>query len=157
MIEVQDWLAPLIGSLFVFAVPFTVALMCNTIIRRLRSNDAHTHERRLNRKELPNRKEDERNRLKTMEQWAKISSYTRARNLCLLIALAVLEVNVGAVVLALTGQSPVLSLSLLAVLAVCFAAGVRWALKKPALPVWATTIGYYRDLAVNNGSREGSA
>lgn len=154
MIEVQDWLAPLLGSLFVLVVPLIVALMCNTIIKRLRSDDLRGHEHRLDRKKLPNRKDDERTRLKVAEQWDKIESYTRGRNFSLLVSLAVIEVNAALIILALTGQSPILSLSLLAVLVVILVAAVRTALRKPKRPVWATTIGYYRDLATGNTGKE---
>lgn len=156
MIEIQDWLAPLLGSIVVLVVPLLVALMCNTIIKRMRADDLRGHEHRLDRKKLPNRKDDERTRLKVAEQWDKIESYTRGRNISLLIALAVIEVNIGLIALAFTGNSPILSLSLLAVLVVGFAAAVRAALRKPKRPVWATTIGYYRDLAMGSTDKEHS-
>lgn len=154
MIAVQDWLAPLIGSLVVLTVPIIVGLMCNTIIRRMRSDDLRAHEHRMNRRTLPNRKEDERARLKVATQWDRIESYTRGRNLAFLVSLAVLVANAALVTLAFTGHSMVLSLSILAVLAVIFAAAVRMALKKPVRPIWATTPGYYRDLAT--GPKKGT-
>lgn len=150
MIEVQDWLAPLIGSILLVLIPLVVALMSNTIVRKMRSNDLRSHESRLDRKTLPNRKDDERSRLKVVEQWDRIESYTRGRNFCFLVALAVTEANVGLILLVATAHSPVLSVSLIAVLVLLFAAAVRIALKKPRRPIWATTPGYYRDLAVGS-------
>lgn len=154
MIGVQDWLAPLLGSLFVLVVPLIAALMCNTIINRMRSDDLRAHEHRLDRKQLPNRKDDERARIKVDAQWDKIESYTRGRNVCLLVSLAVIEINAALIVLAFTGHSPVLSLSLLAVLIVVLVVAIRAALRKPKRPVWATTIGYYRDLATGNTGKD---
>lgn len=150
MIEAQDWLAPLLGSVFLVAIPLIVGLMCNTVVNRMRSNDIRAHEHRLDRKTLPNRKDDERARLKTVEQWDRIESYTRTRNLCFLVALAVVEVNAGLILVALTANSAILSVSILVVLVVLFAAAIRAALRKPKRPVWVTTPGYYRDLAVGN-------
>lgn len=154
MIEAQDWLAPLLGTVFLMAVLLFVALMCNTIVRKMRSDDLRAHEYRLDRRTLPNRKDDERARLKVGEQWARIEGYTRGRNLSLLIALAVVEVNAALIMLALAGRSPALSLSLLAVLVLAFVAAVRLALKKPTRPIWATTPGYYRDLATGGSGKK---
>lgn len=154
MIAVQDWLAPLLGSLLLVGVPLIIAKMCNTIINRIRSSDLRAHEHRLDRKILPNRKDDERARLKVVEEWRRIESYTRGQNLCLLIALGVVEANVGLVLLVVTANSPVLTVSIIAVLVIFFAAAVRFALKKPRRPIWATLPGYYRDLAVGNSGKE---
>lgn len=156
MIAIQDWLAPLLGSIVVLAVPLIIGMMANTIVRRIRSDDARLHEKYLDRKELLSRKDDERNRLKVEAQWVRLESYVRARNLCFLTALAVVEVNVILIVLVLTGNSPILSISLLVVFIAIFVAAARMALKKPVRPIWATTPGYYRDLAVGP-RKEGSA
>lgn len=158
MIGVQDWLAPLLGSLVLVIVPLVIAVMSNTVVKRMRSNDFQAHEQRLSRRGLPNRKDDEKIRLQVEERWDRIESYSRARNLCILVALAVMEVNVGLILVALTANSPILSVSILVVLLVLFAAAVRLALKKAKRPIWATTPGYYRDLAVGNTakSQEGS-
>lgn len=158
MIELQDWLAPLLGSLFLLMVPLVIALMCNTIIRRIRSDDLRAHEMRLDRKTLPNRKEDEKTRLKVEKQWDRIESYTRARNLCALASFAVLEANVGMLLVVVTARSPILSMSLLAVTVVLFFAAARLALRKPQRPIWATKTGYYRELAVGPAkTRKGAA
>lgn len=148
MIEMQDWLAPLLGSLVLVAVPFLVALMANTVVHRMRSDDLRSHEHRLDRRTLPSRKDDERARIKVNEQWDRIESYTRARNLCFLMALAVVEANLGLILLVTTANAPALAISILVVLVIIFAAAIRAALKKPKRPIWATTPGYYRDLAL---------
>lgn len=153
MIEMQDWLAPLLGSLVLVVVPAIIALMCNTVANRLRSDDIRSHEHRLDRKTLPNRKDDERARIKVEGQWDRIESYIRARNLCALVALAVLEANAGLVLVALTANSPILSVSILAVLLIVFVAAIRVALKKPKRPIWVTTPGYYRDLALGKSEK----
>lgn len=146
MIQMQDWLAPLLGSIVIILIPLVIALMCNTIVRRMRSNDLRAHEQRLSRKTRPTRKEDEKTRLKVEEQWQRIESYARARNLCLLVAEAVVAVNLGFILLVLLSGRPMLSVSLLVVLAIIFVASIRFMLRKPERPIWATTPGYYRDL-----------
>lgn len=158
MIEAQDWLAPLLGTAVLLLIALSVAGMCHSVLSRMRLDDARSHEHRLDRRTLPTRKEEERARLKVLKQWDRIEGYVRARNFCLLAALAIVEVNLGLIVLAVTGHSAALSLSLLAVLVLVFAAGCRLALKKPQRPVWATTPGYYRDLAMGETGRseEGS-
>lgn len=153
MIAVQDWLAPLIGSLVLVVVPLIIAAMCNTIVNRLRASDLRAHEHRLDRSILPNRKDDERARLKVAEEWNRIEAYTRGRNLCLLISLGVVEANVGLILLVVTANSPILTVSTIVVLVILFAAVFFRLLKKPKRPIWATTPGYYRDLAVGNPSR----
>lgn len=149
MIEMQDWLAPLLGSLVLVAVPLIVALMANTVVQRMRSDDLKSHENRLDKRTLPTRKDDERARIKVSEHWDRIDTYVRARNLCFLVALAVVEVNVGLILLALTANSPAFAISILVVLVILFAAAVRFALKKAKRPIWATTPGYYRDIALD--------
>lgn len=154
MIGMQDWLAPLLGSIMLIVIPLVVALMANTVANRLRSDDLRSHEHRLDRRTLPNRKDDERARIKVNQQWDRIESYTRARNLCVLVALAVLYVNLGMMTLALTVNSPTLAISILVVLGILLAVSIRFALKKPQRPIWATTPGYYRDLALGKSGQE---
>lgn len=154
MIEMQDWLAPLLGSVVLIVVPLLVALMTNTIVDRLRTIDLNAHERRLDRRILPSRKEDERMRRKVNKQWDQIESYTRARNLCLLVVVAVVCVNLGVMTLALAVNSTPVAVSILAVLALVFAVSARFALKKPQRPIWATSAGYYRDLALGKPGQD---
>lgn len=150
MIDVQDWLAPLIGSLVLMLVPLIVAMMCNTVVKRMRANDLTAHEQRLDRKTLPSRKDDEKTRLKVQEQWNRIESYTRARNLCVLVAFAVADINIALIGLAVTIYYPLLAASLAVVLILAFVAVAWWAVKKPHRPIWATAPNYYRDLAMGD-------
>lgn len=140
-----EWLAPAVGVIVVLGVPLAIAALADSIASRLVIADLALHERRLDKPLLP-RKEETRQRLRTEETWERIEAYRRGRNLCLIIALLVVEVNVVAILLLLFSLGSLFDLSLLAVSLVVFIYAVLRLRKKPRRPEWVTTPDYYRNI-----------
>lgn len=153
MIEAQNWLAPLLGTLVLLLIGGAVAGMANTVVRRLRQDDLRVHERRLAQSAVRSRRDEEKEREKALGQWALIDKYSRARNLALVACLALVGLNLSIMALGLLGPGPLLPLLAITVIAAGLAYALWRALKKPVRPEWVVSPGYYRDRLLGQRGR----
>lgn len=145
----STWVASIVGVGILLLIPLVVALMANTAASRITQALLEAHEGRLD-KPVMVRKEETRQRLSTEREWDRASGYRRTRNVCLLIVLAVLEINVVSAILVFFRLSPVLLLSIIVVAIIGFIYCAYVAHKERPRPEWVTTPDYYRNLTMGD-------
>lgn len=150
--KVTEWIGPALATLTLLILPLVIARMSHTVISRLVSDDRKAHEQRMERSLLP-RKDEARQRQKSVENWQQIERLRAVRNACLLTALAVFEVNLFLILSVVLNESTLFSTSLLVVCLVVFAyAAYRLVIRKQdERPEWVTTPDYYRKLLKGDG------
>ena len=150
----QEALAPLVGGFIIFIIPLLIALVAHAVQLKLKKADRDNHLAMLGRRRLLERKKEEKNRLESVERWEHIENLRRARNICLLVAMAALEFNVLAFFTFNLRPSVVVGLSMVLAAVVAFGFAVWLAFRKQERPDWVTTRGFYRDLAMSKKEKE---